>query len=138
MSNHSGIGNKHIEPTTDKYEVELLNKLLQRIIGQYLYAKDCDADLARQTQQPEFNQPANVLSVKIYPNPSSGRFTIESNKDIKELFVADFTGKILMRLAAARNRKWRVDMGNYPSGMYLVKYITNDNKWGAEKIVIAR
>ena len=138
LSNHSGIGNKHIEPTTDKYEVEFLNKLLQRIIGQYLYAKDCDVDVAKQTQQLEINQPANVLSIKIYPNPSTGRFTIESNKDIKELFVADFTGKILMRLASDKNKRWRVDMDNYPSGMYLVKYITNDNKWGGEKIVVAR
>lgn len=136
LTNHSGVGNSHIEPTTDKYEVELLGNLLQRIIGQYLYAKDCAEDDKTLVQQ-QVKQPANILSVKLYPNPTSGLFTIESKKDIKEIFIADFTGKILMRLAAADKKgRWQVDIGRYPSGTYLVKYITDDNKWGAEKVVL--
>ena len=89
-------------------------------------------------QQP-VKQPENILSVKLYPNPTSGLFTIESKKDIKEIFIADFTGKILMRLAAADKKgRWQVDIGRYPSGTYLVKYITADDKWGAEKVVLLR
>ncbi|MGQ0738578.1 MAG: carboxypeptidase-like regulatory domain-containing protein [Bacteroidota bacterium] len=147
LTNHSGVGYSHIEPTTDKYEVELLGSLLQRIIGQYLYAKDCAADDKDMVQQP-VKQPENILSVKLYPNPTSGLFTIESKKDIKEIFITDFTGKILMRLAAADKKarpdepfgrgRWQVDIGRYPSGTYLVKYITADNKWGAEKVVLLR
>jgi hypothetical protein len=137
LTDHSGIGNKHIEPATDKYEVELLNNLLQRIIGQFLYAKDCSKEDIAQIQ--DTRQPENVLSVKIYPNPTSGQFTIESKKEIKEIFVTDFTGKILMRLpAASKKGSWQVDIGKYPSGTYLVKYITGDNKWGAEKIILIR
>ena len=139
LTNHSGVGNSHIEPTTDKYEVELLNNLLQRIIGQFLYAKDCSADQTVQVQQPDIRQPDNILTVKLYPNPTSGRFTIESKKDIKEIYIADFSGKILMRLSAADKKgKWQVDIGNYPSGAYVVKYITADNKWGAEKVILMR
>lgn len=135
LTNHSGVGNPHIEPTTDKYEVELLGNLLQRIIGQYLFAKDC-AVADHSVQQP-VKQPENILSVKLYPNPTNGRFTIESKKDIREIFITDFTGKILMRLNAADKRgRWQVDIGMYPSGTYLVKYITADNKWGAEKVVL--
>ncbi len=137
LTNHSGVGGSHIEPTTDKYEVELLGNLLQRIIGQYLYAKDCAADEKTTVQQP-VKQPGNILSVKLYPNPTSGLFTIESKKDIKEIFITDFTGKILMRLAADKKGRWQVDIGRYPSGTYLVKYITEDNKWGAEKLVLLR
>lgn len=137
LTNHSGVGNSHIEPTTDKYEVELLGNLLQRIIGQYLYAKDCakeDISIVQQLKQPE-----NILTVKLYPNPTSGQFTIESKKDIKEMFITDFTGKILMRLGAADKKgRWQVNIGQYPSGTYLVKYITTDNKWGAEKVVLMR
>lgn len=137
LTNHSGVGNAHIEPTTDKYEAELLNSLLQRLIGQFLYAKDCSKEDEKQILPQDTKQPANVFSVKIYPNPTTGRFTIESKKDIKEIFVADFTGKILMRLPAAnRKGRWQVDISNYPSGMYFVKYITGDNKWGDRKSVV--
>ena len=44
-----------------------------------------------------------------------------------------------MKLSAADKKgRWQVDIGNYPSGVYLVKYITADNKWGAEKVVLMR
>lgn len=137
LTNHSGVGNSHIEPTTDKYEVELLNGLLQRVIGQFLFAKDCSKNEPQ--QQPDIKQPDNVLEVKLYPNPTNGRFIIESKKDIKEIYITDFSGKILMRLSVADKKgRWQVDIGNYPSGAYLVKYITTDNKWGAEKVILMR
>lgn len=139
LTNHSGVGNSHIEPTTDKYEVELLNNLLQRIIGQFLFAKECSKEETEQVQQPDIKKPDNILAVKIYPNPTNGRFTIESKKEIKEIYITDFTGKILMRLSVADKKgRWQVDIGNYPSGAYLVKYITTDNKWGAEKVILMR
>lgn len=137
LTNHSGVGNSHIEPTTDKYEVELLGNLLQRVIGQYLYAKDCADD--KDVQAQVVRQPENILSLKLYPNPTNGQFTIESKKDLKEIFITDFSGKILMRLGAADKKgRWDVNIGMYPSGTYLVKYITADNKWGAEKVVLMR
>lgn len=36
ITNHSGIGNDHLEPTIGKYEVEFLNDLLVRLIDDYL------------------------------------------------------------------------------------------------------
>jgi len=138
LTNHSGVGNTHIEPTTDKYEMELLNGLLQRVIGQFLNAKDCKPDNGK-VVQPEIKQPENELTVQLYPNPTNGRFTIESKKDLKEIYITDFSGKILQKLSAADKKgRWQVDIGNYPSGVYLVKYITRENKWGAEKVVLMR
>lgn len=138
ISNHSGVGNSHIEPTTDKYEVELLGNLLQRIIAQFVYARECGTEAPATVQQP-VKQPENILTVKLYPNPTTGEFVIESNKEIREMFIADFTGKILMRLGASDKKgRWQVNIGMYPSGTYIVKYITADNKWGAEKVVLMR
>lgn len=139
LTDDSGVGNSHIKPTTDKYEVELLTNLMQRIIGQFLYAQDCSLEAAKQKDPDVNGLPENVLSVKVYPNPTSGQFTIESKKDLSEMFITDFTGKILMRLTAGgKSNKWQVDLRQYPSGVYLVKYITTENKWGAEKVVVAR
>lgn len=36
ITNHSGVGNDHIEPTIGQYEVEKLNDLLVRLIGGYI------------------------------------------------------------------------------------------------------
>jgi hypothetical protein len=138
LTDHSGVGNKHIEPTTDKYSVELLNTLLQRIIGQYLYAKNCDE--TKTEQLPLINQPDNNSGIKIYPNPTTGRFTVESKKSLKEIYIADFSGKILQRLTdpsgKSNKQRWNADISQYASGTYLVKYISEDNKWGAAKVVL--
>jgi hypothetical protein len=138
LTDHSGVGNKHIEPTTDKYQVELLNSLLQRTIAQFLFAEDCATTAA--VQPPDANQPENISAVKIFPNPTSGRFSIESKKPLKEIYVTDFSGKIIIRLSdpatKSSKQKWEVDISSYASGTYLVKYITDENKWGASKIVL--
>lgn len=36
ITNHSGIGNDHLEPTVGEYEVEFLNNLMVRLINKYL------------------------------------------------------------------------------------------------------
>lgn len=41
LTDHSGIGNGHIDPTTDEYDVELLNDLMVRLFDQFLYSA-CD------------------------------------------------------------------------------------------------
>ena len=35
LTNHSGIGGDHLEPTIGEYEVEKLNDLLVRVIAEY-------------------------------------------------------------------------------------------------------
>jgi hypothetical protein len=51
LTDNSGVGLPHIKPTTDTYDVELLNTLLQRIIKQMIAAPVC-AD--SKTEQPVF------------------------------------------------------------------------------------
>jgi hypothetical protein len=46
LTNHSGIGGHHIEPTTDSYDVELLNDLLLRLVDQYTYVPSCEQQVA--------------------------------------------------------------------------------------------
>lgn len=133
--NNSGVGGTHLKPTTDVYNVELLNNLLPRIIQQMLYTTNCIDE--QQQVQPIAKIPSNVLEIKVSPNPTRGEVNIKSSKELKEIFVADFTGKILMRLSSSNKQtKWRLDIGAYPAGSYIIKYITSDNEWGAERIVL--
>lgn len=135
LTDHSGVGGKHTDPTTDNYQVELLNQLMQRVIQQYVYAKDCEG--VQQVQEPVVQQPSNIARVKIYPNPTQGPVTLESDKEIRELYVADFTGKILFRLSSpAKGGKWQTDISQYPAGTYFIRYITKEGTLGAEKLIL--
>jgi hypothetical protein len=135
LTDHSGIGNPHIKPTTDEFKVELLNDILQRTIEQMCYASDCSA---KTTTEP-LSVFGNSEKIKVFPNPSRGPVVLETNRLLKELFVSDFTGKILFR-AAVKNKpgKIRLDLSGFPSATYFIRYVTADNKTGAEKLVIAR
>jgi len=42
LTDHSNIGEAHAKPTTDQYDVELLNHLLERIIYHFCYIPGCD------------------------------------------------------------------------------------------------
>jgi hypothetical protein len=134
LTNDSGKGNKHIEPTTDAYSVELLNNLLPRIIQQMVYTNTCTD---QQKSEPIVKTHKNVLNIKVSPNPTKGQVNITTTKPLKELFIADFTGKILMRIPVnAKQYNWVVNIANFPAGTYIVKYVTTENGWGAEKIVL--
>jgi hypothetical protein len=133
LTDNSGVGLPHMAPSTDAFSVELFNALLQRIIGQMIFTPGCNNNLVAETK----NIPANVEGVSIFPNPTRGPLTLESKKELKQVFVTDFTGKILVNLPAnAKNTIFKASLNSYPSGTYLVKYVTGDNKWGAEKVVV--
>ena len=137
LTDHSGVGNSHIEPTTDKYSVELLNSLLQRIIDQSVYVSECKITNNIVLKEPITHQPQNIANIKVFPNPTQGMLNVEYKKEIKELFVADFTGKLLKRIDKENKKQnQQVDFSMYPSGVYFIKYITADNKWGAAKVVL--
>ncbi len=42
LTDHSGIGNAHIEPSTDDYKVETFNDLMVRVLKSYTYMPDCE------------------------------------------------------------------------------------------------
>jgi hypothetical protein len=134
LTDESGVGLPHIKPTTDVFNVEFFNSLLERIIKQMVFANKC----SEQKEIESFKStPLNIEKIKIYPNPTQGNITIESKKHLKEIFITDFTGKMLMRIETnEKQTRWNVNLGAYPNATYLVKYITTDNQWGAEKVVL--
>ena len=136
LTNHSGVGNKHTEASTDSYNVELLNNLLQRVIQQFIYVRDCKDDKSVTQQEPIVRQPENLAKIRIYPNPTQGKAMIASDKELKEVYISDFTGKLLMKLSSTNKNSWSINITGFPSGTYLVRYVTSDNKWGTEKLVL--
>jgi len=93
LTDHSGIGNKHTAPSTDKYKVETLNELLLRLISQFLDMPACDPQQFIEDQQAEKDtslvqvtlpsgpsnpEQASFAVLKAYPNPAKDIIWAES------------------------------------------------------------
>ena len=160
LTDHSGIGNSHIKPSTDSYEVETLNAILVRILKSYTYMPDCQQnipDLALNipdsivsTIPPVDSTDSNAVKTKpdpkalnitwsYYPNPTNGMITILPNTDIQELYVSDLSGKVLQILPKLKkDERIQVDLSGYATGIYLIRYLDENNHWLSGKVVLQR
>jgi hypothetical protein len=136
LTDDSGVGDKHIKPTTDNFKVELLNDLFQRVIAEMIYMEPCnDKEIVAAPADTETNH----AKVVVYPNPSAGKINISSSEYIKELYITDFAGKILERINTGNKTvTWQVNLGNYPSGTYLVSYFAEKKGWGTKKVLLVK
>ncbi len=61
----------------------------------------------------------------IYPNPADNYLFIESDYQVHTVQLVDLMGRVLME--SNFENSIRIDLNNYPSGIYLIKLITNGN-----------
>lgn len=170
LSNHSGVGNPHIEPSADSLKVEKLSSLMTRVITNYVFMPDCEQnipDLVLNYPDSVVLVPADTLSGpsdvaandslreptradsinenqmeafewSFYPNPNFGLLNIKANADIDELYLTDMNGKILQVIRNIQNGiVTRVDLSDYASGVYLLRYPKKD-KLISGKIILVR
>jgi len=142
LTDDSGIGGSHIKPTTDEFKVELLNDLLLRLIFAYTKVESCET-IALKTENPVADSIAkkpiedeNGLKWKYYPNPTSGKFKVELNQDIQEIFVTDLTGKILLRVEP-KSQNIDLDISAFPTGLYFVRF-AHKEKSVVGKVILRR
>lgn len=151
LTNHSGIGNHHIEPTTDKYDVETLSQLLIRIIKSYTYMPDCQSNIPElnldipdslvidSNKRDSLNQQSNTVRWSYYPNPTSGLVNIIPDSDIKELYITDLSGKILqLHSNLKKDERIQVDLSAYTTGIYLIRYLNENDRWISGKVVLQK
>jgi hypothetical protein len=164
LTDHSGIGDSHIAPTTDQFDVETLNKLMVRILKSYTYMPDCEQqlpnldlpypdsivaypplsdslDTAGNVVVVDPNEtPRDSVSVKwnYYPNPTNGIVNITVDVDITELYVTDLSGKVLQVLTnLEKDRTIQIDLSEYATGIYLIRYPLGKT-WVSGKVVLQR
>jgi hypothetical protein len=194
LTDHSKIGDAHAEPVTDKYEVELLNSLLKRIIYEYCYVPACEpgnetgsqsdtifvsskkiiateildslrtkdettprtyteifhlnldageidtpatADTTGTVDQTLIDDGEKEVSMKIYPNPTSGRFKVRIEGKIEELFLFDLSGKLMEKFVPGKDGEVQIDISAYSTGIYFLKFISGD-QWYSGKVILER
>ena len=140
LTDHSGVGGKHLEPTTDEYKVELLNDLLVRLITEYTSVKTCegkssirfeeDPQQQQQTQQP--NQAALY-----YPNPASTQFTLELPVAVESVTLYDSEGKAVRKIEQPQSGRHTVVVSDLPEGFYTIR-IKHENRMQSGKLIILK
>lgn len=151
LTDDSGIGLSHIEPTTDDYKVEKLNGLLQRVIYQFAFTPSCDeplyqavdipsdtAVIAQNLPNQNGTETPGSINWKYYPNPSYGQITVEVEGDIDYLYLTDVSGKVLQRIVLNGQQMVEIDLSNYPDGLYNLRYEYAKDRWMNGKVVLAR
>lgn len=76
--------------------------------------------VATSAKQPD------IQSIKIYPNPGTGRFMIEG-ENLLEVVVTDLAGKEVFRSKNLTGKKTQVDMSGVAAGSYLATVKTRDS-----------
>jgi hypothetical protein len=193
LTDHSNIGDTHAIPVTDQYDVELLNNLIKRLIGQYTYMPECGDSMAvagiadttffsnspviaheiidsarihaslppreilrdytnidtaetvsdttaRDTLQGPYiseKDPFPLVEIKFYPNPTSGKITIEIQGEMEELYITDISGKLIQKINPAGKSLVNADLSSYSTGIYFLKF-TDHNRSYSGKIVLMR
>jgi hypothetical protein len=74
-------------------------------------------------------------SFKYYPNPTSGPLTIEIDGELEEIYLADISGKLLMKYLVSHEGLIKIDIGRFPTGLYLLGY-QSEKKWMQGKVVL--
>ena len=75
--------------------------------------------------------------ISIYPNPSNGTFTIQSDQIAgSEMFVFDFSGKLIDRMNLNES-KFIYDNQNLQNGLYSILIVT-ENKRFNQKISVLK
>lgn len=150
LTNHSGIGHKHIDPTTDEYEVDLLSKLLTQTIEQNLFYPSCndstiednlpysDSSVIYQNQDTTSStEEIKEIKWNFYPNPTRDILNIEVSENIDFIYLTDISGKILEKIPFSDTKKKQINLVQYPTGLYLLRYPIG-KRWITGKVILTQ
>lgn len=148
LTDDSGVGGSHLEPTTDAYDVEKLNALLARVIYHFAHTSTCEEEWPQAILPAADTTLVTVdlggepdgaagLQFRFYPNPTTGPLTVETDGPVGELFLTDFAGKVLERFRLD-GPQLALDLGQYPAGAYHLRYLAGDDRWSGGRVVLVR
>lgn len=138
LTDHSGIGGKHLEPTTDEYKVENLNNLLVRLIGEYTAIETCEGKSAIRFEGDEQQQQQNPTGQALYyPNPASTQFMLELPFEVQSVTLYDAEGKAARKLEKPQAGLNTMSVADLSDGFYTIR-ILKDGRMQSGKILVVK
>jgi hypothetical protein len=121
--------------STNSYTIEGLNNGDHAIVT--VQAVCSEDNLSEWSEAVEFDYTVGVnnysIKANIYPNPTTGNVTVESNAINADITVYDMFGKLMMTSKVASERT-ELDFNGFASGVYTVR-IANSNAVTTVKVV---
>jgi hypothetical protein len=87
--------------------------------------------------QSETVEVPSKKELRLFPNPTSSRITVLIEGDIDELFLTDISGKLLRKFNTSGKTRVEIDLGDYCSGIYLLKFTDQHTSYSG-KIILSR
>lgn len=76
------------------------------------------------------------IQIKVYPNPTSGFVSIESNiADIYQIKLLNILGQTLIEQTNLSSQTNKIDLSSFENGMYILSIQTTDNKITTTRIL---
>ena len=77
---------------------------------------------------------SNLANSNVYPNPTNGELFLSENmlNDLKTVQVFQIDGKLVSEVQPSQNS---VSLNNLQSGLYLLKFIYNNNTYLTKKVI---
>ena len=158
LTDDSGIGNKHLKPTTDSLKVEHLNDMLVRTIIEFSRMPECNEQWADSAVAPTDEEAflPNPFSAEdldtvpstapvrplddvliVRPNPCKDFFLVDLPLGADAAYLVDLTGKTLQSLGAlpAETAAYSVSVSGYATGIYFIKVFVEGN-WYTKKLIV--
>lgn len=135
LTDDSGIGDAHLKPSTDKYDVYTLNQLMTNIIERFTLMPECN-DLTdtipvtenimdylnrpdENTEMGDSTNMRNDITMEVIPNPFPIETDIILNKRITaNISVFDMNGKLLLTDKITGNNQYHLNMEQFTHGTY--------------------
>ena len=136
LTDDSGIGDAHAEPSVGPYRVEKANDLIFRLILEFAAFKPCQEDENNQQFQVA-NGDNDKLEVSCYPIPANEFILADLKTTAEQLEIIDAQGKTIMTHSDLPIGITSIDIANLTPGSYFMKF-TKGRKVETVKIVKAK
>lgn len=114
ITDDSGIGNPHLDPVVDDYEVEKLNDCLVRLITQYSKSYSCNAPRVQES-----------FEVDVFPNPATQYINVKTDQVPDYIKIYSANG-MMVKSIKPEEKRTRIDMQEFVNGIYTIAIIVGD------------